>query len=570
MVTSAAAREPGEASTRKIWAIPVAVAVGLLLAWLAPEDWTDGPGILEVDYRGATAISVPVELGSDEEVVAGARAGSAELEVLAPEGLGLDGPIEVEVVIVDPPRRPALEDVAISLVLSDGDREIVPILEADGGAFSASRRPVEGAAVVLAVLGAAIVLWVTEAFPLFVTSLAIPVAFAVTELGPATDTLAPFFDPIIVLFFAGFLMAEAMRRTGLDRLLAVTIVDLAGNGPIRLYVALLCLAAFMSMWMSNTAAVTVLLPVAIAVTEPIGSVGYRKMVVLGIAYAATIGGVGSAIGTPANPLAISFIERFTGREISFAEWFAFGLPMVVLLLPVMAVYLWLVSGVDAPAHRFREAAAVAAEERRRADPVGRPQVEVLIVFGLVMVLWLSQSAHGIHTGIVALGGAVLLFFLGRLEPGDLSRISWPTLLTFGGGLTLGTFMVTTGTSDWLVTELEGVGGWADVAAIAAVAGVALGLTTVASNTAAAATLIPLAIPLAGLIGVEPALLVAVVAVASSVDFALVIGTPPTMLAYSTELFTVREILRKGSLLDVIGIAMLVLAVVPLWRAFGIV
>ncbi len=570
MVTSAAAREPGEASTRKIWAIPVAVAVGLLLAWLAPEDWTDGPGILEVDYRGATAISVPVELGSDEQVVAGARAGSAELEVLAPEGLGLDGPIEVEVVIVDPPRRPALEDVAISLVLSDGDREIVPILEADGGAFSASRRPVEGAAVVLAVLGAAIVLWVTEAFPLFVTSLAIPVAFAVTELGPATDTLAPFFDPIIVLFFAGFLMAEAMRRTGLDRLLAVTIVDLAGNGPIRLYVALLCLAAFMSMWMSNTAAVTVLLPVAIAVTEPIGSVGYRKMVVLGIAYAATIGGVGSAIGTPANPLAISFIERFTGREISFAEWFAFGLPMVVLFLPVMAVYLWLVSGVDAPAHRFREAAAVADVERRRADPVGRPQVEVLIVFGLVMVLWLSQSAHGIHTGIVALGGAVLLFFLGRLEPGDLSRISWPTLLTFGGGLTLGTFMVTTGTSDWLVTELEGVGGWADVAAIAAVAGVALGLTTVASNTAAAATLIPLAIPLAGLIGVEPALLVAVVAVASSVDFALVIGTPPTMLAYSTELFTVREILRKGSLLDVIGIAMLVLAVVPLWRAFGIV
>ncbi len=570
MESTAAVPEPGEASGRRLWAVPVAVVVGLLLAWLAPEDWTEGPGILEVEYRGATALSIPVELGSDEEVTAVGRVGPASLEVGAPGGLGLDGPIEIEVMVVDPSRLPALEEVGISLIAPDGGREIVPILDADGGTFSASRRPVADAAVVLAVLGAAIVLWVTEAVPLFVTSLAIPVGLAVTEVGPATDTLAPFFDPIIVLFFAGFLMAEAMRRTGLDRLLAVTIVDVSGRGPIRLYVTLLSLAAFMSMWMSNTAAVTVLIPVAIAVTEPIGSVGYRKIVVLGIAYAATIGGVGSAIGTPANPLAISFIERFTGREISFAEWFAFGLPMVVLFLPVMAVYLWRISGVEVPAHRFREAAAVAADQRRGAGPVGRAQVEVLVVFGVVLGLWLSQTAHGIHTGIVALGGAVLLFVLGRLEPADLSRISWPTLLTFGGGLTLGTFMVTSGTSDWLVTELAGVSGWVDLAAIAAVAGVALGLTTVASNTAAAATLIPLAIPLAGLIGVEPALLVAVVAVASSIDFALVIGTPPTMLAYSTELFTVREILRKGSVLDVIGIALLVLAVVPLWRAFGIV
>ncbi len=132
---------------------------------------------------------------------------------------------------------------------------MVPVLQFEDGQFGASRRPADGSAVVLAILGAAIVLWVTEAVPLFVTSLAIPIVLAVAEVATAGDALAPFFDPIIVLFFGGFLMAQAMRRAGLDRLVAITIVDIAGRGAIRLYVALLALAAFLSMWMSNTAAV---------------------------------------------------------------------------------------------------------------------------------------------------------------------------------------------------------------------------------------------------------------------------------------------------------------------------
>jgi sodium-dependent dicarboxylate transporter 2/3/5 len=267
---------------------------------------------------------------------------------------------------------------------------------------------------------------------------------------------------------------------------------------------------------------------------------------------------------------ISFVEKFTGREISFVGWFGFGLPMVLLFLPLMALYLWVVSGVDPPAERFRHAAQAAHEQRRSAGKLSRDQSEVVAVFGAVVALWLTQGWHGQNTGIIALGGAVAMFVLGRIDADDLSRISWPTLLTFGGGLTLGTFMVTSGTSDWLVTQLVGVSGWSDLLAIAVVAVLSLGLTTVASNTAAAATLIPLAIPLAGLLGIEPVLLAAVVAIATSVDFALVIGTPPTMLAYSTNLFTVREILKKGAALDVVGIALLVLVVVPLWRFLGVV
>lgn len=156
-----------------------------------------------------------------------------------------------------------------------------------------------------------------------------------------------------------------------------------------------------------------------------------------------------------------------------------------------------------------------------------------------------------------------------IEVGGLGQISWPTLLTFGGGLTLGLFMVASGTSDWLATRLGGLGGWSRLPALAVVALVALGLTTVASNTAAAAALIPLAAPLAVLLGIDPVVLVVAVAVATSLDFALVIGTPPTMMAYSTGVVSTREILRKGSILDLIGVAVLILVVMWVWPLLGL-
>lgn len=508
----------------------------------------------------------PVELGSGSPI----ELQAPTAVVAAVRGFPVDEAIELTIDVSAETSAPELGDLEVRIIRPDGAVATIPVFAVEGAVYDAARRPPVNSALVLAVLAAAIVLWVTEVVPLFVTALGIPVAFALTGVGSAEDALAPFFDPIIVLFFAGFLMAEAMRRVRLDHLLAVTIVGAAGRGPIRLYAALLALSATLSMFMSNTAAVTLLIPVAIAVTAPLRSAGYQKATVLGIAYAATIGGVGSAIGTPANPLAISFIDDLTGRSVSFVEWFAFGLPMVAIFLPFMAGYLWLVSRASVDADRMHQSREAAVAARKAAGRLTSAQMQVLAVFLVVVGFWLTQSWHGTSTGIVALAGALVLFAIGRLEREDLSRISWPTLLTFGGGLTLGVYMVSSGTSDWLVTSLDGVASWPELAAIAAVATAALGLTTVASNTAAAATLIPLAVPLAALVGLDPVLLVVVVAIATSIDFALVIGTPPTMLAYSTDLFTVREILAKGSLLDVAGIVVLVGLVVPIWRMFGLI
>jgi len=332
---------------------------------------------------------------------------------------------------------------------------------------------------------------------------------------------------------------------------------------------MLAVAAFLSMWMSNTAATAVLIPIALAVTEPLDHLGYRKALVLGIAYAGTIGGVGSAIGTPANQIAIEFLGEFGDRSISFIGWFAFGVPMVVVFLPIMGLFLWMRSDVNIEPSGFARTRAAAREELNRVGSLDSRQWTVLVVFGGVVAGWVTQPIHDVHPGIVALAGAVALAGLGLVESSDLQRISWSALLTFGGGLTLGLFLVETGVSDWIAVRLAGLSGIPTPVAIAVVASITLLLTTVASNTASAAILIPLAIPLAGVLGVEPVLLVAIVAIASSVDFALVIGTPPTMIAYSTELYTAGQIFRKGIALDLIGIVLLVFAVAPIWQALGV-
>jgi sodium-dependent dicarboxylate transporter 2/3/5 len=562
--TRAQAPPSDEPSTQSRWPWLIAAVVATI-GWIAaPDPWPTGGAVLTVEIDGKTTLEEAVILGSPESL--DVETGGTRIEFAG--GIPVDRPIEA--IITAPTVDPG--SVSIHLDLADGRIQRIPILryDADSGSFTASRRPPVGVRPILALLGFVVVMWVTEAIPLFVTSLLIPVVLVVTESGSARDALAPFFHPIIALFFGGFLMAEAMRRVRLDHLAAISLVAWAGRSPAMLLVGLMGVSAFLSMWMSNTAAAAVLVPIALSVTAPIAHPGYRRVAVLGIAYAATLGGVGSAIGTPANPLAIEFLDSFAGRSISFVEWFGYGLPMVIVFLPMLAWYLWWRMGVRIDAADFAAVRQASRTELHRIGRLDRDQSTVLIVFAGVMAVWLTQTFHGLDTGIVAVAGAAVLAVLGRIVPEDLGRISWSALLTFGGGLALGIFLTESGASDWLAGRLGGLGGVPAWLGITIVATVALGLTTVASNTATAAMMIPLAIPLAGILGIDPTLLVLVVAVASSIDFALVIGTPPTMIAYSTGLFSSRDIFRVGIVLDLVGIGLLVTVVIAIWRVVGLV
>lgn len=557
--------EPDTPSRRR-WIAILFAALAAVGGWAAaPQSWPVGAGEIQL-REGDTVVASTVIVVGDSQRVETQIDGAT---LLLPVGVPTDDQITLTAQL--DPASVDLTEVVVWLVLPDGRDELIPVLQADAetGIIEAERWPPDGSSAVLALLGAVVVLWVTEAIPLWVTSLAIPVVLVATGVASPNASLSNFFHPIIALFFAGFLMAEAMRRTRLDHLAAISIIARAGRSPRLLFATMLGVSAFLSMWMSNTAATAVLLPIALAVTAPMESIGYRRAIVLGIAYASTVGGVGSAIGTPANPLAITFLRDFVGRDITFVEWFAIGLPMVVVFLPIMGAYLWWRMGAAPDPERFVGARRVASDELRAAGRPNRDQLTVIAVFLGVIAVWLTEPIHGLETGIVALGGAVVLALLRQIDQDDLGRISWASLLTFGGGLTLGVFLVQTGTSDWVATQLGGLAEVPGPVAIAAMATVTLLLTTVASNTASAAIIVPLAIPLATIVGVDPVILVLVVAIASSIDFALVIGTPPTMLAYSTRLFTPSQIFRVGIVLDLVGLILLVTAVAWIWQLLGI-
>jgi sodium-dependent dicarboxylate transporter 2/3/5 len=572
--TTAADSRSHALNVRRLGFLLLAVIAGWLLSLLAPADWEPGQGSATLSYLGNAVISEPIAIGPTDEISISGSDGAIEIVLTFPNGVPVDSEVVATVAVTNNGEaiRPDVTAITITVTLSDDADELIPILGWDEVEqhLQALRRPPVDSAFVLGLLGFVVVLWVSEAVPLFVTSLLIPVVLVFGGIATAADATTPFFNPIIVLFFAGFLMAEAMQRCGLDHYIAVSITARAGRRAFGLFMTMLTVTAVLSMFMSNTAAVALLIPIAIAVTAPLADTGFRRALILGIAYAGTIGGVGSAIGTPANQLAIEFLDGFGGRTISFVEWFAFGLPMVVIFVPIMAAYLWKRSKVSVDAERLVEAATIAEEERRALGRPTRDQLVVLIVFGGVVAGWMTQTIHGVHAGIVALAGAVVLFILGRLIPEDLGNISWEALLTFGGGLTLGLYLVRTGTSDYLATRLTALVDVPDVLAVLAVAMITLLLTTVASNTASAAILIPLAIPLSGVLGVSTTGLVIVVAIASSVDFALVVGTPPTMIAYSTGLYNAGEIFRKGILLDLVGIVLLVFVVTRIWEVFGII
>lgn len=556
--------EEGRSGTR--WSLVLlALCLALLVARVAPAPWPTGPALLHISRGEVTLLEAPLLLDASP-------AQQLESDALTVELSERAGPMERMALILTP--RIEADDPAplrIVLRLSDGREELVPVIRGlAGGRLLAARQPLSEPAVMLGLLALVVVLWVSEALPLFVTSLLVPIVLVGASITDAAAALAPFFHPIIALFLGGFLLAIAVRRVGLDHLAAIAIIHWMGRSPARLFAAVLGISTFLSMWMSNTAAVAVMIPVALAICEPLDDDAYRKTLVLGLAYAATIGGVGSAIGTPANPIAIAFLEAYTSRTVTFAQWFGFGLPMVVTFLPLMGGYLWWAQGVQLDDVRFVEARRIAEAEWRLLGPLSPAQWQVLGVMGLVVIGWLTEQQHGVHTGIVALAGAVALATLGIVGTRELRGVSWESLLTFGGGIALGTSLTQAGVSDWVATRMEILSSLPSSVAISLVAIVALALTTVASNTASAAVLVPLMIPLSAVLGLDPVVLVVVVAIASSVDFALVIGTPPTLMAYSTRLFTAGEIFRIGAALDLIGISLLVTVVIATWRLLGLV
>ncbi|MCF2142463.1 MAG: SLC13 family permease [Candidatus Heimdallarchaeota archaeon] len=440
------------------------------------------------------------------------------------------------------------------------------------------------AGIALALLVLIAGLWITEIVPTIVGAFLVPIAVVVTQISSTTEALTPFFDPVIALFLGGFIIAEALKKHNIDRRLALGIVSKARFRPSMLILLLMGVSAFLSMWMSNTASAAVMIPIAIALVSQIEksegeqkTLGFKKAIVLGIGYAATTGGIASVIGTPANPIAIAGLSE-VGIEISFLKWFGFGLPFVFIMLFIIWGYLLLVFKPKVSKESLGEVQLQFKEDLKKLGKLGAKQWITVVIFIITILLWLlakpiktwTSGTIALSSGIIALFAVVLIFGTGTLEPKDVKNVNWNALFLFGGGLSLGQALTATGIGDWIASNMGIIEGKHFIVISLIVGGISLLVTAVASNTASAAMLVPLVIPIAFSIGVDPTLLALIVAIGSSVDYALVFGTPPTMISYSTGYFSVKEIFRIGSILDLIGILLLSTVSVLLWVAFGLI
>ena len=450
-----------------------------------------------------------------------------------------------------------------------------------------------------AILAMMVVLWVTEALPLAITALIGPLLTIVLQVAPARSAFAPFADPIIFLFIGSFMLAEAMFVHGLDRRIAYGALSarLVGGSPARILLVYGFVACAISMWISNTATTAMMFPIGLSIVSHLtegrereqGSRNFALAMMLMAAFGASIGGIGTPIGTPPNLIGIGMLSRIAGVEISFFQWMTLGVPLVLVTFAFLVVYFrfGLLRDVKLPLNRtdrFRE-------ELRRLGPLSAGQRNTLIAFGVTVALWLFPGvlnlfaaagwqgnlvktySAAVPESVAAMIGAVLLFILPvqwkarrfTLAWDQAVRIDWGIILLFGGGLAMGELAFSTGLAEAMG---RGITSWlpgeSTVSLTILFTAVAIVMSEAASNTASANMIVPVAIAVSQAAGISPLEPALGATLGASMGFMMPISTPPNAIIYSSGHVPITEMMRHGIVLDVAGF-LIILAIVLGWR-----
>ena len=438
----------------------------------------------------------------------------------------------------------------------------------------------------LAVFFLVVVWWVTECIPIPITALLIPIFLTVFQIAPVSKAFAPFANPIIMLFLGSFILARAMSAHSLDQKLAFSILSLKSiaQKKIRILFAMGLTSVFLSMWISNTATTAMMFPIALGVLNAFGNEKDKKasstfavILLVTLAYSASIGGIGTPIGSPPNLIAIGMLEKLTGYRITFFQWM---ITSFLVLIPMFLFLIYFMKFMLRGEKKFiRELKIVPPKESKVQRGLGRAQKNVLTAFSVTVFLWIFPGVVSLVWGreaplflwlqehfpesAAAIIGAGLLFFLPvNLKRGEFTlslkdalKIDWGTLLLFGGGLSLGFQMFETGLADAIGKFFISSGGSAASLSLITFLSIAFSvyLTELTSNTASANMIVPIIIAISNSAFINPLPPVLGSAIGCSFAFMLPVATPPNAIIFGSGLVPLPQMLKFGFWLNIAGI-----------------
>lgn len=430
--------------------------------------------------------------------------------------------------------------------------------------------------------------WITEALPIAATALIPIVLFPVLDVISISEATTPYANPLIFLFMGGFVIAVAMERWDLHRRVALTIVRYVGVKPTSIIIGFIIASAFLSMWVSNTATALMMLPIALSVLKLVENerqdekMNFEIVMVLSIAYACNIGGMGTLIGTPPNALLAAFINENYGLEIGFAQWMVVGVPIILVSLPLMYIvltkFVYPIKLDTLPGGK-----ELINEQLSRLGSISNAEKKVAFVFAAAALLWitrplLSSYIPGLSDAGIAIGAAVALFIIPvNFKKGDFilswedtRKMPWGVLILFGGGLSLAAAISETGLASWIGEGVGALGNWPVVMLIALILLLIIFLTEITSNTATTAAFLPILASVAIGLGQNPLLLAIPAALGASCAFMLPVATPPNAIIYGSGKITIPEMSKAGIWLNFLFIILLSIFTFTLISyAFGI-
>ena len=455
----------------------------------------------------------------------------------------------------------------------------------------------------LAIMALVSIWWITEPVPIPVTSLLGPTLCVVLGVVHMEEAFANFANPIVFLFMGSFLIATAMIVNGLDKRIAYGIISMrwVGDSPRRIFLAIGLVCMIGSSWVSNTATAAMMFPIALGLLEAIREImakngkkidlsnyKYATGLMLMIAYACSIGGVFTPIGTPSNLIMMGLLEKLAPNapSVSFIQWMIWGFVAMVAFFILTYIILWRMYPADE--NHIKGTEEFIKDRVKELGKWTKAQKNTLFAFALTVILWVAPAILTIIYGpdativktfsmyfpehIVALVGGLLLFFLPvNLKKGEMTLnwkdgvegIDWSTLLLFGGGLSMGALMYATGLSNWMGACISNLIGSnpSEIIFIAVFCIFTLLLTEFTSNTASTNLIGPIAITTAMSLGFSPIPVAVGIAMASSLGFMMPVSTPPNAIVYSSGYVPITKMIKTGAILDFIGILFITIPIV---------